>query len=54
MRREPQFKAPKSGWTLTMGGGSRTWEDVVKAQQKAAEKYAKKFDNPKPKPFDCA
>ena len=32
-------------------GRAAVREDVVKAQQKAAEKYAKKFDNPKSKPL---
>mmetsp|Transcript_21505 Transcript_21505/g.43559 ORF Transcript_21505/g.43559 Transcript_21505/m.43559 type:complete len:92 (-) Transcript_21505:346-621(-) len=35
----PTKKAPKSGWSLTMGGGTRTIEDVYADQKKAAKKY---------------
>eukprot|EP00322_Chrysochromulina_rotalis_P008216 CAMPEP_0115853282 /NCGR_PEP_ID=MMETSP0287-20121206/13424_1 /TAXON_ID=412157 /ORGANISM="Chrysochromulina rotalis, Strain UIO044" /LENGTH=93 /DNA_ID=CAMNT_0003307355 /DNA_START=132 /DNA_END=413 /DNA_ORIENTATION=- len=30
-------KAPSSGWTLTLGGGTRSVEDVYAAQKKAAK-----------------
>lgn len=32
-------KAPKSGWTLTLAGGTRTVADVYEDQKKAAKKY---------------
>lgn len=34
-------KAPKSGWSLTMGGGQMTVEDIYKAQEKAKKSYEK-------------
>ena len=33
------LKAPKSGWTLTMAGGTRTVEDVWAAAEKAKKSY---------------
>ena len=43
MNEEPQMKpAPTSGWSLTMAGGQRTVEDVMKAQKKAAKSQSGK------------
>ena len=38
---EAPKKAPKSGWTLTTGGGVRTREDVYAARDKARKAYEK-------------
>ena len=43
-RDEAPKAAPKSGWTLTMAGGTRTVEDVYAAQKKAAKAYIQKKD----------
>ena len=32
--------APKSGWSLTLNGGTRSIAEVYAAQKKAAKKYA--------------
>ena len=34
-----QPRAPRSGWSLSMGGGQRTLADVRRDQRKAAKKY---------------
>ena len=39
---QEQPKAPKSGWTLTLAGGSRTIEDVRAARKKAEKSYIQK------------
>lgn len=38
----PTKKAPKSGWTLTLAGGTRTIADVRAARKKAEKSYVQK------------
>ena len=41
MQEQPEKKAPKSGWSLTMAGGQRTVADVYEARDKARKAYEK-------------